>query len=254
MAYLCAGYYVTRRSDRGAYISPELMPERVLSASGCICDFFPDTWAIAWTSVPDEERTRKAAGFGISPADLNAVTKWATDSFSKEFGWPDAFYTLEAAQAARARFLPGKPDILIFGLGLHESDAEEFLKAAEPPAQQPGFAPMGRSGILECVSGGANIREGGEFLGFELLAADHGMLSCSWLCNGLEKECAAQLGIRPNRSGLVESYADARRCAELIARPETGAEPGLWLPWRVTMYSDAPTTRSSPSLPAGSGM
>src|SRR5579871_3586068 len=88
MAYLSAGYYVTRLSDRGAHIPSELVPDKLLSASACICDFFPNGWAIAWASVTDEERLKRAAVFGVSSSGLPAVLEWATDAFSKDFGWP----------------------------------------------------------------------------------------------------------------------------------------------------------------------
>jgi len=236
MAYLSAGYYVTRLSDRGAHIPSELVPDKLLSASACICDFFPNGWAIAWASVTDEERLKRAAAFGVSSSGLPAVLEWATDAFSKDFGWPNTFYELEAAKDARARFLPADGDTVIIGLGLHQDDAEVFLKAATPPAPKPGFAPIGESGIFECVSSGTKIRDGGEFLGFELVATYLGILTCSWLCNGLEAVCANQLGIPPNSHGLVQTYADASRCAEFISRDGMSAEPGLWLPWRLSIY------------------
>ena len=231
MPCFSAGYYVARMAKRSAYMAPEMIPEEVLSASGCICECFPDDWAIEWASVSQEERVRAAGALGVSPANIGNVISWGTESFGKHFGWPSAFYTLEAAVQARATFLPDDPSIVTFGLSLEEADVQEFLAAAGPKNH------MGPSGIFECVNAGATTRYGGEFLGFELLSTDSGLLTCSWLCNGLEKECAQQLGVRTNRSGFIQSYSDALRCAEFISRPETGAEPGLWLPWRVTMYS-----------------
>jgi hypothetical protein len=236
MAYLSAGYYVTRLTERAAHMSPELVPDKLLSASRCICDFFPNDWAITWASVTDEERLKRAAAFGLSSTDLPAVIGWATESFSRTFGWPDSFYKLEAARDARAKLLPADRDTVIVGLGLHEADAEEFLLAAKPPVQEPGLSPVGNSGIFECVSARTNIADGGEFLGFELLATYFGQLTCSWLCNGLETECARRLGIVTNGHGFVQTYADASRCAELISKDEIGAEPGLWLPWHVSIY------------------
>jgi hypothetical protein len=235
--YLSGGYYVTRLSEHAEYMSPELIPDKVLSASGCICQFFPDDWAIEWTSESADDRSNQAAAFGISTIDLPKVVTWATESFSKAFGWTSAFYSLEAAQEARTRFLPDDSEIVIFGLGLHDSDVEDFLKAAKPEPKRPGYAPMGETGVFQCVSGAKKIATGGNAAGFELLAINFGLLTCSWLCNGLEKDCASELGIVPNRHGFVQSYADALRCAEFISRDETGAEPGLWLPWLVTIYS-----------------
>lgn len=236
--YISGGYYLTRRSTREAYMSPELVPEWVVSASGCICKFFPDDWSIDWTSDSPDERIREAAGFGISTSVLPRVTAWATAAFSHAFGWPNVFYTLDGARQAHATLLPEDLDVIILGLGLHKSDVEDFLITARPPDQKPGFAPVGETGISQCVNAGKGIDETGDPVGFELLATESGLLTCSWLCNGLEKECATRLGVRTNSSGLVQTHAEALRCAEFISRDDVGAEPGLWLPWLLTIYPD----------------
>ena len=152
---------------------------------------------------------------------------------------PPSAPIIAKCQLPTSRLRPGVISGLhvIFGLGLHESNVEEFLKAAKPDLTQQGCAPMGETGVFQCVSSGRKIAGGGYAAGFELLATCSGLLTCSWLCNGLEKDCAHRLGIAPNRHGLIESYRDALRCAEFVSRPETRAEPGLWLPWLVTVYS-----------------
>jgi hypothetical protein len=238
LANMCVsgGFYVARLSSRTEYMSPELIPDKVLSASRCICKFFPDAWAIQWTNHKLEERLKQASAFGVFAIDLPKVVRWATESFSTAFGWPNAFFTLEAAQEAREKFLPHDCELVIFGLGLHRSEVEAFLRAAEPEPASPGFAPTGETGIFQCVSRGEKAIAGGDVAGFELLATYFGMFTCSWLCNGLEKECAKQLGVPTNPHGFVQSYDDASRCAEFISRDETRAEPGLWLPWLVTVY------------------
>jgi hypothetical protein len=204
---------------------------RTLSASACISAFFPDVWAIEWTSVAAEERVRQAAAFG---ARKDAIT-WATSAFEKSFGWPNVFYTLDEAREARD-FLAA--DVVLFGLGLDESHVDAFLHAAQPAGDRAG-----ESGVFQCVRRGAPVLPGGEALGFELLATEHGLITCSWHCNALEQTCAERLGVDTNRNGLVSDHSAAVRCSEFISRPDTGAEPGLWLPWLLTLY---PTTRSRP--------
>jgi hypothetical protein len=121
---------------------------------------------------------------------------------------------------------------VVFGLGLHESDVGDFLIAAKPPDRKPGFAPVGETGIFQCVNAGKVIAEGGDPSGFELLATESGLLTCSWLCNGLEKERANRLGVRTNSSGLAPTYTEALRCAErrsgvlVDGRPPRGATAG----------------------------
>jgi hypothetical protein len=234
--YVSGGYYLTRFSARAACMSPELLPDRILSASRCIGKFFPNTWCIEWCRSTDEERIEAASAFGIAPGNLPAVMAWASDPHSSAFGWPNAFYTLEAAREARATLLPEGLDIVIFGLGLHNSDFKRFWRAAKPPDRKPGCAPVGPSGVFECVNLRSGIAEAGDPAGFELLNTEYGLLACSWLCNGLEKVCADRLGIRPNPRGFIDTYAEASRCAEYISTPEVEAEAGLWLPWLVTTY------------------
>jgi hypothetical protein len=183
-----------------------------------------------------KEPLQQASAFGVSASDLPKVLTWATEFFSTAFGWPNAFYTSEAAQKAREKSIPHVSEVVTFGLGLHRSDVEAFLRAAEPEPASPGFAPTGETGIFQCVSRGEKVIAGGDVAGFELLATYFGVFTCSWLCNGLEKECAKQLGVRTNPHGFVQSYEDASRCADFISRDETRAEPGLWLPWLVTLY------------------
>lgn len=71
--------------------------------------------------------------------------------------------------------------------------------------------------------------------GFELVATLCGLLTDSWLHQGLEKQCAEKLGVMPNHQGLIGSYEEAVRCTELATRT-LGRFPGLWLPWLITQY------------------
>ena len=156
---------MARAAKRADYLTSELLPDQVLSASGCISDFFPGTWAIEWVSDIFEERLRQASAFLISEHDLPKVLAWTTASFSKEFGWPHTFYRLEAARKARERFVPKVPDVALFGLGLHLSHTEEFLNEARSSPHQPECAPAGQTGVFECVSSGRKITMGGDVRG-----------------------------------------------------------------------------------------
>src|SRR3954447_13428008 len=40
--YVSGGYYLAHLAERAKYMSPELIPDQVLSASSMICDYFPD--------------------------------------------------------------------------------------------------------------------------------------------------------------------------------------------------------------------
>lgn len=236
--YVSAGYYLARLSERPEYISSALMPERLLSASGDICDFFPDYWAIESSTADEEERVASAEKFGICSAELQRVTEWVTRAFSREFGWPNVFYSLDAARKAKKMFLPLMEEVILFGLGIHKSHVAEFLAVAKPPAQQPGFAPELESGTFEVVSRGVKLADGGMSLGYELLVTKLGTLACSWLCNGLERTFAESLDVKPNAHGFIETLEEATLCVQYISEGRVGAEPGLWLPWLVIKYDE----------------
>ena len=89
--------------------------------------------------------------FWHSGANPDGVIEWATNSFQTVFGWPNAFYTLDAALAARAEFLAKDLDVNVFGLGLHRDDTERFLSEAKPEGKKPGCSQAGETGIYECV-------------------------------------------------------------------------------------------------------
>lgn len=234
--YIAAGYYLVRLANRPEYVSAQLLPERLLSASGDICDSFPDTWAIEWTSEDEKDRLESAEKFGISPADLPKVIEWATQSFSIEFAWPNVFYSVYGARKARAMFLSHLDDVALFGLGLHKSNVEQFLSVAGPRPQQSGFAPEGATGVFEIVSRGALLPDGGTLPGYELLGVQYGHLTCSWLCNSLEKTFAEALDVIPNTNGFISTFEEASRCVTYISEGHVGAEPGLWLPWMIMKY------------------
>lgn len=236
--YCSAGFLVTREVDRPSYVSTDLLPDRIFSASGCISPRIPDTWCIEWTQDTLGSRIEDAEAFALDSAALDKVTAWATQRFDKAIRWPNVIMDIHSALELVDLFLGALPDIRVFELGLHRSMTDEFCREAEPPPQEPGFAPMGRQGVHEALLEANTPIPGGGILGFEPLVLD-GSLSCSWLCNGLETVVAETLEIRPNKHGLIARFDDARRCVEYISRDDVGAEPGLWLPWLMIDHTNA---------------
>jgi hypothetical protein len=53
----------------------------------------------------------------------------------------------------------------------------------------------------------------GQVLGFEVLGFDQGQLH-TWLCYGLHKDAAEDLGVFPHERGLVSTLAEARLIAD----------------------------------------
>jgi hypothetical protein len=233
--FVSAGYFLARLSARERWMSAELLPERILSACGCICTFFPDTWALDWSSSP-AERSKGVTAFQISEDRISNVVSWASESFEKAFGWPRVLYSLEAARAARALLEPAVDGVTLFGLGLPTDLAGTFLATAAPPPQKEGYAPVAGTGYFHCVSRRERLAEGGSPLGFEPLSTWMGLLTHSWLCNGLEKQLHENVGLIPNAHGLIATLDIARDCVRRINAGEVKGEPEEWFPWLMVQY------------------
>ncbi|HEV7766370.1 MAG TPA: hypothetical protein VGQ76_15300 [Thermoanaerobaculia bacterium] len=233
---ISVGFLLIKPVVRPPYVSAELIPELVISASNCICPQFPGPYAISWCSESDEDRVARLTEVGV-PAELHAIAiQWATAAFGETYGWPGVFYSVEAAREARDRFIASPEFVKVIALGLPEQFAEDFMKRAAPTASPPGYAPSGESGYLECIKRRDALPDGGRHLGFELLNLQVGMLEDSWLCNGLEQHCATTLQIRPTHNGLLATLEDATRSCAEIDREEVGAEPGPWYPFQLVEY------------------
>jgi hypothetical protein len=233
--FVAAGYFLARLSDRHSWMSAELLPERILSACGCICTFFPDSWALGWSSSP-AERSKGATAFHIPEDRISDVMSWAEISFGKVFGWPRVLYSLEDARAARTLLDPSVDGLTLFALGLPTDLASAFLDAAKPPPQTEGYAPVGATGYFQCVARRERLAEGGSFLGFDLLSTRMGVLSHSWLCNGLDTQLHEKVGLLPNAHGFIDSLDVARDCVRRIHAGELKCEPEEWFPWLVVRY------------------
>jgi hypothetical protein len=234
--FISAGFLITRPVARPSYVSADLMPDEILSASGCIAKFIPDTWCLEWSQDTPESRIERARAFGLDATGLTKAAAWVTPRFGDSIGWPNVVMSLQVAKQLVESLLSTLPEVKVLELALHKCHTGEFCRAAEPPPPKPGFSPMGRSGVYEAVLKSRPPAGGGCVLGYELLVFDMmvGLLSCSWLCNSLDGAVAEKLNIRPNRRGFIETFDDASRCREFISRAEVGAEPGLWLPWLIS--------------------
>src|SRR5207302_1883359 len=70
--YLSGGFYLARRK-RGPHTCAQQVPETTISASSCISDFFPNSWAIRWSSDDRHQRELSAGAFGITPGKIDGV-------------------------------------------------------------------------------------------------------------------------------------------------------------------------------------
>ena len=132
-----AGYFITHPVDRPEYIS-DLLPDKIISMSGCFSKFYPDIWAIEWCNELEEEIQNAANFFGISDQVLPDLRKRTTSEFEKKYLYPNVCSSLEHAKYFQNDLKNSGTKNLIIGLALHKSYLEKFLKEAKPPQAEPG--------------------------------------------------------------------------------------------------------------------
>lgn len=244
--FIALGFFVIRAASRPSWafrsldrtISEQLLPDKILSLSPCLCHKFPGTYAIEWCSHSDAERIEGFEKVSIQPELRAYASDWATTNFDNAFGYPDVFYSYEKAKFVKSEFFLNDPNVYVVGVGLEEIFVQEYLKFTAPPPSTTN------NGYFEVARKRINLPYAGKIMGFELLnvsdAPEH-----SWICNGLEEYFARTLGIMPTKLGLLKSLRDARQCLEVINRGEVGAEPGPWFPFVLVDYG---SYGASPSL------
>ena len=224
-----AGYVVTRLAPRPTYVDAALLPPQLISASDCIAEFFPSFWALREARVSEQDRAAAAAKFGITPHDLPKVIEYMTRARDRqELGWPRVWFSTQSAIAAIKRFLSVLDDVVLVGLGVPQDLADDFLA---------GAGPMDTSDICTMLRAGNPLASGGTPLGWEVVGYEFGGDFHSWLCNHIEKEAYARLGIRPGANGLIVCENDARSILSLVGLDDVGAEPVPWFPLLFVQYN-----------------
>ena len=129
MDFICGGYFLTKPGP-GSVIT--LSPEQA--------HFFPDSWAISWTTHSDATRAENAAALGIPASTLPAVIQQVTDAFEDLFFWPNVIPSVSYARRL-LQMVPHSSDWLIVGFGVSDEGARSLLASNAPLPHQPGFAP-----------------------------------------------------------------------------------------------------------------
>jgi hypothetical protein len=206
----------------------------LLTVSACLADIVPDSWAIEWVREEEAARLERAATFGINARQLPEAIRWVTDHFGEGgFAWPNVFLNATVAKEFHQRFVTGT--IRLLQMSLPEDLIESFLDLTAP-RQQPGYAPIGASGVHQVLAKRSPLTESGERRGFEVLGFDGAAGFDSFRCNGLEADFERLFGIQFNQWGLIDDFADAARCAQFANSPDVSTCAIGWHPWLITEH------------------
>lgn len=227
MKHIIAGYLIIEPELLPKWKTEHRLPEKLITATDCICSTHPGEWGLSWAASPDDvENVRKK--LGITESEISTIQSEVQSMFDKgEYGLPNVFSTLDAAQKFRGTHLQ-KIETHIVRLALPDSWVTECISEMDPGGDliKPGYQLNLRKNEVD--------REDGKILGYEVLCWDVGAFH-SFICNGLEKDYEEKLGIKLNQNGLINDLEDAVRATEYTNRGDVGAEPGYWAPFRLSI-------------------
>ncbi|MEM9875335.1 MAG: hypothetical protein AAF928_10600 [Myxococcota bacterium] len=207
------------------------LPSQMWSPSTCLSNAYPDadfTWVTTSSEQDDALRTR----LGLSEVQLSEYKADATRLLDEgHLGWPSLFLSLPHARSFAARWLTEVVDLRLLGIALPTDLASSATASCAP---EPG---MGPSGVYLGLKRQAVDEEEGTTLGFDVLGleAESGSFHAP-ICNDLVGDFIDRLELSLNEHALLSTLTDATRAADFCRLDETGAEPALWLPWRIRRH------------------
>lgn len=182
MKYISAGTYILSPVRRASYMDKELLPEKIVSISDCICEFHPNI-NILWggSHLNKQNYSNK---LHLSKDSFDEMEKWVLNQFEKNmFLYPNIFTTVNLARDFSKAFLNDLDERMIIEIGLPKSFIGEFLEDVDTYSKSD----KDRLGIEKLLLTKTPIDVEANLLGFEVVGFEEGKFH-SYICNGLEKD------------------------------------------------------------------
>ncbi|MEH7451207.1 hypothetical protein [Gottfriedia acidiceleris] len=232
MKFISGGYYVIAPTIRQEYMDKEIIPDKIISVSECICDIHPEI-NVFWGGSK-ENKLKYIKDLNISVDKYKEIEIWIQDKFDmNEFEYPQIFPSLNLAKEFFSKFLNHVKDLRIIGIGLPNNYVDSFLDG-EGTINKSTEERSGIENVLikkEFISSDTGSIKGYEVLGYESNTFH------SYLCNGLEKDFKNQLDFSLNEDGFIKTLDEAERCCDIANEEDLGTEPVFWLPWAIFEYN-----------------
>jgi hypothetical protein len=231
--FISGGYYIVTLLVRPDYMDEGLIPNTILSASECLCDFHPDM-SVLWGGS-NKTKLNYAQQLHISQSTYEEMEKWIEDKYEAErFAYPQMFTNVKEAREFCNKYLNHLSNAKVIGIGLPENCVDEFIEYEETQNRPE----KNQYGIEKLILNKTLIEEkDSKILGFEVLGFENGTFY-SYLCNGLEKDFKEHFGFTLNKNGFISSVEEATRFCDYSNDEEVGTEPVLWLPWAIFEYAN----------------
>jgi hypothetical protein len=120
------GYLFVGSASRPPYAEAKVLPPSLWTPTSCICELYPEYWALSWCNPSQDAIDAAILELGIRPADFASLQEWVEQQLENGgVGFPGIPLRLEVAQQFAARFLHAGPEIKLLGIGLPESYVDE---------------------------------------------------------------------------------------------------------------------------------
>lgn len=219
--FYIGGYYIIKPLPRPNRMNDNVLHELILSASRCICKFYPD-YSVIWNeSKTQKEEYMKA--IGIDGCTYDSMECWLKEEeCANNFDFPDVFNNYESAIEFCRKFLYNQSDLRVIGVALPAIYRDSFIK------EQNDL----RNGICNNLMKYLSIDSHSTILGYEILGFEQGGFH-SYICNGLQNEYYKKYKLTLNENGFISSLEEAQTLADYTNEQIEAKEPVLWLPWAI---------------------
>lgn len=221
--FYLGAYYILKTTPRAEWMNSNVLHGTVLSASRCICSFYPDINLIWSESDKKRENYRKSLGLDIST--YIKMEQWVNEEFEKKFYFPDVFNSYECAVEFIHNFLSNENNLKIIGIALPNIYKNIFLEDQDDLTY----------GVCNNINQSLGIGSKGMILGYEILGFESGGFH-SYICNGLEDDYYDKYKLKLNSYGLISTLEEAKILTDFTNDEIEGTEPVLWLPWILLEY------------------
>lgn len=217
--FYLGGYFIIKSIPRTEWMNHDVLPESILSASSCICDFYPDSSFVFNKSRKIKKKYMKE--IGIDFFEYKQMEDWLNKESENHFDYPNVFSSPNSANEFRQKFLYNQSGLRIIGVALPKTYKDSFLEE-----QDLGY------GICKNINKAMAIDSHSTILGYEILGYEHGGFH-SYLCNGLENQYKNKFNYTLNKNGFIETLKEAQVLANYTNEEVKDTEPVRWVPWAI---------------------
>lgn len=218
--FYLGGYFIIKPTPRANWMNCNVLDEKILSASSCICDFYPDI-NVFWNKSQKVKESYKKT-LEIDDFTYDKMEYWINEAFEKSIESPNVFNNYESAIEFYNKFLSKQQDLKIIGIAIHKTHKDSFVEEQDDLTY----------GICKNLNKLIPIDIQNTILGYEILGYEFGGFH-SYICNGLENKYYEKYKLVLNENGFIPTLEEANILSNYTNDEIDGKEPVLWLPWAI---------------------